>query len=138
MVRGQFVGINVSTGTDNISSSISFVEPAFLGRDLAFKFNAYYTQTDNQNADYSTRLIGISPAIEFPVSENGRLELRYTVQETTLKDVMRVTQVDDPTTPEDETLTASSPILWAEEDQRRVCCPVASATPTPTTPAPMA
>lgn len=77
--RGQFVGVNISTGTDNINSSISFVEPFFLGRDLAFKFTAFYNTTDNDNSRYSTQSIGLSPALEFPISENGRLELRYKI-----------------------------------------------------------
>ncbi|MGB8813207.1 MAG: outer membrane protein assembly factor BamA [Paracoccaceae bacterium] len=116
--RGQFVGVNISTGTDNVNSSITFVEPAFLGRDLKFKFGAFYTETDRQNAAYNTRLIGISPAIDFPVSENGRLELRYAVGETRISDVNRIDIVDDPATPDvNEASSASSPILWAEEDQ---------------------
>ncbi|MBT9243896.1 outer membrane protein assembly factor BamA [Gemmobacter fulvus] len=85
--RGQTVGVNVSTGTDNTSSSITFIEPAFLGRDLKFKFNAYYNETDNQNASYDTRMIGIVPAIEFPVSENGRLELRYFAKQSKLSNM---------------------------------------------------
>ena len=60
-----------------MDSKINFIEPAFLGRDLKFRFNTYYRETDQQNADYNTRNIGISPSIEFPVSDNGRLELRY-------------------------------------------------------------
>lgn len=116
--RGQSVGLNISTGKDNVNSSISFVEPAFLGRDLAFKFGAYYTETDKENADYGTRLIGISPAIEFPVSENGRLELRYRLSQNQILDVERRTIADDPATPDvDETVVASSEILWREEDQ---------------------
>ncbi|MDP4032602.1 MAG: outer membrane protein assembly factor BamA [Pseudorhodobacter sp.] len=86
--RGQFVGINLATGTDNVNSSITFVEPAFMGRDLKFKFNAYYNTTDNQNSFYGTRAVGISPAIEFPISANGRLELRYRLAETELKNVV--------------------------------------------------
>lgn len=82
--RGQTVGVDVSTGTDNINSSFTFVEPAFLGRDLKFKFLSYYNETDNQNADYGTRMIGIIPSIEFPLSESGRLELRFGVKSSKL------------------------------------------------------
>lgn len=114
--RGQFLGINISTGADNASSSISFEEPAFLGRDMSFKFDAYYNTTDSQNANYSTRRIGVSPAIGFPVSQNGRLELRYTLKQDTVFDVDRGGR-DDPATPEDETSNGSSRILVAEERQ---------------------
>ncbi|WP_415182981.1 outer membrane protein assembly factor BamA [Phaeovulum sp.] len=75
--RGQYLGISIATASDNANSSITFIEPYLLGRDLKFKFNVYYNTSDNDNSDYSTRLMGFSPSIEFPVSENGRLELRY-------------------------------------------------------------
>ncbi|HEX9859292.1 MAG TPA: BamA/TamA family outer membrane protein, partial [Paracoccaceae bacterium] len=58
----------------------------------------------------------IVPALEFPISDNGRLELRYRLGQSKIKDVERG-KVDDPKTPEDETLPASSTILWDEEDQ---------------------
>lgn len=75
--RGQAFAFNLSTGTDTVDSSISFVEPAFLGRDVKLKFSAFYTTTNNADAVYDTSNIAISPALEFPISEQGRLELRY-------------------------------------------------------------
>ncbi|NCM95876.1 MAG: outer membrane protein assembly factor BamA [Rhodobacterales bacterium] len=112
--RGQSIGVNVATGTDNVNSSISFVEPAFLGRDLTFSFSTYYNTTDNQNSAYGTLAWGINPAISFPISENGRLELRYRLGESKLRNVDTGT-VDDPATPEDETSNGSSIILQAEQ-----------------------
>ena len=77
--RGQSVGISIGAGTDTKSNSITFVEPAFLDRDLKFRFNAYYNTTNKDNSFYDTTRIGMSPSIEFPISEFGRLELRYKV-----------------------------------------------------------
>jgi outer membrane protein insertion porin family len=114
--RGQFLGINISTGADNANSSLSFEEPAFLGRDMSFKFDAYYNTTDSQNAFYNTQRIGVIPAIEFPVSRNGRLELRFSLKQDEISDVDRGGR-DDPATPEDETSNGSSRILVAEERQ---------------------
>ncbi len=85
--RGQFVGVNLALGTDNQNSSITFMEPAFLDRDLRFRFTAYYNTTENDNSDYSTRRVGVSPSIEFPVSELGRLELRYKLARDEIYDV---------------------------------------------------
>ncbi|SPH17976.1 Outer membrane protein assembly factor BamA [Defluviimonas aquaemixtae] len=82
--RGQFVSVNLSAGTDNQNSSITFIEPAFLDRDLRFRLTAYYNTTDNDNAFYSTRRIGFSPSIDFPLSEFGRLELRYKIAQDEL------------------------------------------------------
>lgn len=82
--RGQTVGVTVSTTEDDQEAGFNFVEPYFLGRDLRFKFNAGFSKTEDSNSDYDTRSAGISPAIEFPVSENGRLELRYRISEDKL------------------------------------------------------
>ncbi len=108
--RGQILGLDISTGTDNINTQINFVEPAFLGRDLRFRFNTYYRETDNQYSRYDTRRIGISPSIEFPISENGRLEMRYTLSEDKIQNVDRGLAEDGDT-------DASSIILQNEEDR---------------------
>ena len=79
--RGQALSANITNGTDNRDISIGFTEPAFLGRDLKFKFGAYYRTTDQQDADYNTSNAGLTTGLEFPVSENGRLELRYRISE---------------------------------------------------------
>lgn len=114
--RGQTVGLSVSSGTDSTSSSIFFREPSLLGRDLVFTFNSYYNVTDDENAFYDTRRIGIIPSIEFPLGEYSRLELRYAVKKDTVKGVDRG-MADDPATAEDETSNGSSRILWREERQ---------------------
>ncbi len=107
--RGQALGVDIGAGTDNVSSQINFVEPAFLGRDLRFRFNTYYRETDNQYSRYDTRNIGISPSIEFPISENGRLELRYTLSED------KISNVDGGPNDDDDDDDISSIILIDEE-----------------------
>lgn len=96
--RGQKVGIDVTTGADTVDSSITFVEPALLGRDLKLKFGAFYKTSDYADAFYDTKQIAISPALEFPISEFGRLELRYRAFDDAVKNVS----------------TSSSTILQAE------------------------
>ncbi len=85
--RGQRVGVSVSTGTDNVDTSFSFAEPAFLGRDLEFGIGAYYRQTDQQNSRYDTRNIGFTTSLAFPVSELGRVQVRYRISEDRITDV---------------------------------------------------
>jgi outer membrane protein insertion porin family len=85
--RGQKVGIDITTGADTVDSSINFVEPALLGRDLRLKFGAFYRTTDYANSFYDTQSLAISPALEFPVSDFGRLELRYRVFSDKVKNV---------------------------------------------------
>lgn len=85
--RGQTLGLQVSTASGDRAAGINFVEPFFLGRDLRFGFSASYNETESLNSDYDTRSIRIQPSIEFPLSENGRLELRYRVAEDKLDNV---------------------------------------------------
>ena len=85
--RGQKVGIDITTGADTVDSSINFVEPALLGRDLRLKFGAFYRTSDNADAFYDTQSLAISPALEFPISDFGRLELRYRLFSDQLKNV---------------------------------------------------
>lgn len=91
--RGQTLAFSFDTGSDNQSTSVSFLEPAFLGRDLGFGLNAYYTTTDSQFAAYDTQSVGIEPSIEFPVSENGRLRLNYRLSKDSIKNVDPTTSV---------------------------------------------
>ncbi|MCF3974129.1 outer membrane protein assembly factor BamA [Paracoccus salsus] len=85
--RGQTLGLTISTASGDRAGSINFIEPFFLGRDLKFGFNAYYNETESLNSDYDTRSIGVRPSIEFPISANGRLELRYRVSQERLTNV---------------------------------------------------
>ena len=85
--RGQALSANLSNGTDNRDISFGFAEPAFLGRDLKFKFGAYYKTTNQQDAKYNTSNIGVTTGLEFPISENGRLELRYRISKDEITDV---------------------------------------------------
>ncbi len=75
--RGQRLSISISAGVDNADTSLIFVEPAFLGRDLSFGFEASYRQTEFDYTSYDTEKAKISPSFDFPVSENGRLRLSY-------------------------------------------------------------
>ncbi|MBC2835306.1 outer membrane protein assembly factor BamA [Paragemmobacter straminiformis] len=100
--RGQSISANITSGTDSNSASFSFAEPAFLGRDVALKFSSAYRETNNQNAAYNTQSINITPALEFPISELGRLETRFSFAQSTLSGV------DD---------TDSSQILTRDQDR---------------------
>ncbi|MDP0925956.1 outer membrane protein assembly factor BamA [Paracoccus onubensis] len=85
--RGQTVGVTVATAKGDRQASINFIEPYFLGRDLRFRFRTWYSETESLNSDYDTRTMGLSPSIEFPISENGRLELRYKINEDKLENL---------------------------------------------------
>ncbi len=85
--RGQTVGMSIQSGTDNADASFNFAEPGFLGRDLRFGLELYYRETDNQNAFYNTRNIGLRPSLGFPVGESSRLDLRFRVSKDEIRGV---------------------------------------------------
>ncbi len=80
--RGQKLYLNLSTASEARRYGLRFVEPSLLGRDVAFSFELDYTETTSSFATYDTKRLTFQPALTFPVSENGRLQMRYTVQET--------------------------------------------------------
>ncbi|MBU2958561.1 outer membrane protein assembly factor BamA [Paracoccus sp. 1_MG-2023] len=85
--RGQTVGVTISTDSDDREGDFTFIEPFFLGRDLKAGLNLNYTASDDDDGDYNTRSLSFKPSLEFPVSDNGRLEVRYTISENKLDDV---------------------------------------------------
>ena len=81
--RGQSLGASLTTGTDTTEGSFSFAEPAFLGRDVTLKFGMSYRESDNENSTtYDTRVGRLSPALEFPLGELSRFEVRYTYKDS--------------------------------------------------------
>ncbi|MGR3342430.1 MAG: outer membrane protein assembly factor BamA, partial [Paracoccaceae bacterium] len=96
--RGQTLIFDVNLSQDSAGGGISFTEPGFLDRDLAFQFDGEYRQTEFEHTDYDTQTLLFRPAINFPISENGRMGLRYTLSNDKIFNV----DVD------------SSPILMAE------------------------
>ena len=76
--RGQYVSFNLSGGVDNKASGLTFIEPAFLDRDLKFSWKVWYNTSENQNSFYSTKRYGTEVGLEFPISEYGRLGVHYT------------------------------------------------------------
>lgn len=85
--RGQSLGFEISTASDTTRNSFTFAEPSFLGRDLRFGFEIYYNETNQANANYDTRNLGIRPSIGFPLGDVSRLDLRLRLSEDTIKNV---------------------------------------------------
>ena len=75
--RGQSLSFNVESGAENSETSISFSEPAFLGRDLTFGVGLAYITTSFDDASYDTKVTNFRPSLGFPVGENSRLSFFY-------------------------------------------------------------
>ena len=85
--RGQTVNAQLSTAVANRVLSFTFQEPQLLGHDLGFGFDFDYRTTNNENATYDTETFRFKPSLTFPVSENGRLQVFYAYDYTSLTDM---------------------------------------------------
>lgn len=85
--RGQRLSFNLTTDIDNGSLQFNFVEPALLGRDVAFGLSGGLGTSQPIYAEHETRRGYISPRLTFPVSANGSLTLNYSGQVRELIDV---------------------------------------------------
>jgi outer membrane protein insertion porin family len=74
--RGQAFAINLASGADTRDLSFNLTEPAFLGRDVKFRFGGYLRTTKKASATFDTLNASIGPALEFPIGERTRLEVR--------------------------------------------------------------
>ncbi len=99
MGRGQTLNFDLRFGLDNANGGVTFIEPAFLGRDLSFRFDGEYRQTEFDYTRYDTEKLLLRPAFTFPLGENSSLGLRYTLSRERIFNVA----------------AGSSPILLAEE-----------------------
>ena len=77
--RGQTLNFAIDTGSQNSNSNLTFIEPYFLGRDLAFSLGAVYAQSSIDTLTFDTQTIGVSTGLEFPVGEDSRLALTYSL-----------------------------------------------------------
>ena len=85
--RGQSVAVNINTASKNQDASFRFVEPYFLGRELALSLGAGFTQTDNLNSSYATQVATLSAGLGFPIAENARLDFSYEINQSQVRSV---------------------------------------------------
>jgi outer membrane protein insertion porin family len=85
--RGQTVTGTVSASTQFANYEFGFFEPALFDRDLLAGFTIYYRDRNYEEQSFNTSAIGFVPRIGFPISENGRLTLRYELSSNDIYDV---------------------------------------------------
>ena len=79
--RGQVANFSLNTASGSRRYGLKFVEPNFLGRDVRFSLALNYAESDSSFASYDSTTGLFRPSLEFPVSENGRIQLRYTAEQ---------------------------------------------------------
>lgn len=78
--RGQRLSFALGTIPGSRQFEFTFVEPAALGRDLAFGLDAGYTETKRQNNTfYDTRTLRANLSLTFPLGDFSRLQTRVGV-----------------------------------------------------------
>ncbi|PWE29193.1 outer membrane protein assembly factor BamA [Pararhodobacter marinus] len=83
--RGQRLNVTLSTLESSQAVSLSFTEPAFLGRNVALGLNVgLSTSSANDSAYFSTEVAQFSPSLTFPVSEYGELSVRTSISRYSL------------------------------------------------------
>ncbi|MEL6168454.1 MAG: outer membrane protein assembly factor BamA [Pseudomonadota bacterium] len=100
--RGQTLRFDLNTTGSTGALSFSFIEPAFLGRDLAFGISVFQNETSSSSSNFDTDATGGEISFTFPVGEQSRLRTSYRLS------FDEVSNVD----------ADSSPILLAEEGDR--------------------
>ncbi len=91
--RGQSLSVSLGNSSTNSTAGIQFVEPAFLGRDLAFGLNLSMVNNTADYAEYSSDLGVFEPSLTFPVSEKGRLQVRLKAEYGEMYDVADDTSI---------------------------------------------
>lgn len=100
--RGQLLSVDIQTGKEDQRGTLSFREPALLGRDLTLGLDLGYSTTDYDNATYDTAVARFRPSLTFPVGDYSRLQLYYEVASEEISNVS----------------TNASPIVQAEAGEQ--------------------
>jgi outer membrane protein insertion porin family len=79
--RGQFLRLQVSISSLRQQVDIRFTEPYFMDRNMSAGFDLYETHSNYQESNYESDTSGLGLRLGFPVSEFGRIGLRYTLRQ---------------------------------------------------------
>ena len=79
--RGQFLRLQVSVSSIRQQVDLRFTEPYFLDRNMSAGFDLYNTHSVYSESDYEADIRGVGLRLGFPLSEYGRLGLRYTLRQ---------------------------------------------------------
>lgn len=84
--RGQQLTAQILATGDTINYNLGFVEPAFLGRDVALGLDFSFQETDSDNSLFDTAIGTFRPSLTFPTGENTRLGVFYNVSYEDMSD----------------------------------------------------
>lgn len=79
--RGQFLRLQISLSSIRQQIDLRFTEPHFLDRNMSAGFDLYNTRSVFAESNYEADIRGLGLRLGFPLSEFGRLGLRYTLRQ---------------------------------------------------------
>jgi len=79
--RGQFLRLQVSVSSIRQQIDLRFTEPYFLDRNMSAGFDLYNTHAVYDEQNYEADIRGVGLRLGFPLSEFGRMGLRYTLRQ---------------------------------------------------------
>ena len=86
--RGQDLRLGLSVSNVRQQVDLSFTEPYFLGRNLVAGFDIFKIQRDLQSeSSFDEDNIGFSLRAGFPIAENLRQSVRYTLRKESIENV---------------------------------------------------
>lgn len=86
--QGQDARLGATISGVTKQFDFSFTEPYFMDRDLSAGFDVFHTRSDNQDySSYDQRNTGFTLRTGYPLSEELRQRLSYTLQNTEITDV---------------------------------------------------
>ena len=83
--RGQFLRLQVSISSIRQQVDLRFTEPYFLDRNMSAGFDLYNTHSTYEESNYEADIRGIGLRLGFPLSEYGRMGLRYTLRQDDIR-----------------------------------------------------
>ncbi|MGE4488663.1 MAG: outer membrane protein assembly factor BamA [Kiritimatiellales bacterium] len=84
---GQKMKVRVQAGTERNDAEISFVEPWFLDRKLAFGVDLYHRDAGYYSDDYSLKTIGAKVSLTKPLSPFVRGTVSYSLEQFDVYDI---------------------------------------------------
>lgn len=84
---GQRFNLNIRAGALRRDASVSWTEPWFLGRELAFTVEAFYHNLYYLSNRYTQTNYGLSAGLRKRLGENSYIDTTYTLQQVEIGDI---------------------------------------------------
>lgn len=85
--KGQDLRFNTTLSGRSQQFNLSFTEPYFLERDLSAGVDVFHTRSENDESSYDEQRSGFALRMGYPLAENLRQRLNYTLNNTRIENV---------------------------------------------------